>query len=98
MPTAFTIHLPHRRHHPIPCTRRRREHPVIRQQLLPRRRHQRAQPARARRAAKADRSIDIENVVREAVTRISAKSATDAERLRAAMRKAMDVLATAVDA
>ena len=47
---------------------------------------------RTRRAAKPDAPVDIEGVVRDAVTRISAKAAADAERLRAAVRKAIDAL------
>jgi hypothetical protein len=52
---------------------------------------------RARRATRADAPVDIEGVVRDAVTRISAKGAADAERLRNAMRKAMSLLEAAVN-
>lgn len=52
---------------------------------------------RARRATRADTPLDIEGVVRDAVTRISAKGAADAERLRAAMRKAIATLETALE-
>ena len=59
-----------------------------------------AKPAtpRTRRATRADAPLDIEGVVRDAVTRISAKGAADAERLRAAMRKAIGVLSAAAGA
>ena len=48
--------------------------------------------APTRRPAKAAAPTDIEGVVRDAVTRISAKGAADAERLRAAVRKAIAAL------
>lgn len=52
---------------------------------------------RTRRAAKAEVPVDIEGVVREAVTRISAKGAADAERLRNAMRNAITALEAALE-
>lgn len=52
---------------------------------------------RVRRATRADAPVDIEGVVRHAVTRISAKGEADAERLRAAMRKAIAALEAALE-
>ena len=58
-----------------------------------------AKPAtpRARRPAKVAAPINIEDVVRDAVTRISAKGAADAERLRNAMRNAITALEAALE-
>jgi hypothetical protein len=53
-------------------------------------------PARVRKPAKAAAPFDIEQVVRDAVTRISAKGAADVERLRNAMLKAIAVLEAAM--
>jgi len=54
--------------------------------------------ARVRRVAKADTPLDIEELIRGTVAKVSAKGAVDAERLRTAMRKAIDVLSAAVEA
>src|SRR5690606_29821707 len=53
---------------------------------------------RVRRVAKADTPLDIEELIRGTVAKVSAKGAVDAERLRTAMRKAIDVLSAAVEA
>jgi hypothetical protein len=55
-------------------------------------------PPRVRRAAKADAPLDIEELIRGTVAKVSAQHAADAERLLNAMRKAIDVLSAAVGA
>lgn len=55
-------------------------------------------PARVRRAAKNETTLDIEGLIRGTAARISAQGAADADRLRVAIRRAIDVLQAAVGA